>query len=168
MPGTREGGLKARETNKLLYGADFYIAKGRMGGKAGNGENKGFAANLERAKEAGRKGGANRWRGAGTPMTKIETRKVSVGRQQKALAATRNANGQFAAKPKLDFLEQDSHLLPVLKSFNPPEPTNDFVYCEGNHEEMKRREREIKNSWLLVWLTISTAAIIITWHLAAK
>lgn len=57
MAGTKAGGLKARETNLKLHGADFYSRIGRIGGKAGDPKKKGFASNIERAKEAGAKGG---------------------------------------------------------------------------------------------------------------
>lgn len=55
MPGTRLGGLKAAETNKILHGADFYSRIGRKGGR--NGHTGGFAANHELAMIAGAKGG---------------------------------------------------------------------------------------------------------------
>lgn len=43
------------------YGDDFYSTIGKVGGKATNREGikKGFSADLERAREAGRKGGLN-------------------------------------------------------------------------------------------------------------
>lgn len=64
MPGTIEGGRKARETNFKKYGKDFYANIGRKGGKASS--TGGFASDkvgkdgltgLERAAIAGRKGG---------------------------------------------------------------------------------------------------------------
>lgn len=58
MPGTRAGGLKAAKTNKLLYGEDFYNIVGAKGGRMGDPKRKGFAADRERARRAGRKGGA--------------------------------------------------------------------------------------------------------------
>jgi outer membrane lipoprotein-sorting protein len=42
MPGTKEGAMKARETNLKKYGADFYKRIGSEGGKAGTGM-QGFA-----------------------------------------------------------------------------------------------------------------------------
>ena len=57
MSGTKSGGVKARETNYKIHGTDFYKRIGRMGGKAGNPTNKGFANNIERARKAGSKGG---------------------------------------------------------------------------------------------------------------
>ena len=55
MPGTRLGGLKAAETNKILHGADFYARIGAKGGR--NGHTGGFAANPELARIVGSKGG---------------------------------------------------------------------------------------------------------------
>lgn len=64
MSGTREGGLKAAETNKKKQGADFYARIGSKGGK--NSTTGGFASGIvgkdgltgpERAKVAGAKGG---------------------------------------------------------------------------------------------------------------
>ena len=57
MPGNKVGGIKARETNYKIHGTDFYKRIGRMGGKAGDPSNKGFASNIERARKAGAKGG---------------------------------------------------------------------------------------------------------------
>lgn len=55
MSGTKEGGIKARNTNIEKHGQDFYRNIGRKGGKKGG--MKGFARNPELAKSAGRKGG---------------------------------------------------------------------------------------------------------------
>lgn len=55
MPGTRKGGTKAAKTNKTRYGNDFYVKIGAKGGKISRGG--GFAADPDRAREAGRKGG---------------------------------------------------------------------------------------------------------------
>ena len=52
MAGTKEGGLKAAETNKLRHGADFY----KNLGKKGNSSTKGFASNPEFARIASAKG----------------------------------------------------------------------------------------------------------------
>lgn len=57
MAGTIAGGAKARETNKSKYGQDYYHIIGSAGGKAPYKGKKGFAANLERARSAGRIGG---------------------------------------------------------------------------------------------------------------
>ena len=55
MSGTREGGLKARETNRKKQGDDFYKRIGSKGGKwCGM---KGFALNPDLARNAGAKGG---------------------------------------------------------------------------------------------------------------
>lgn len=58
MAGSREGGLEAAETNKRLYGEDWYARIGKIGGmKSRTG---GFAApgGRERARIAGAIGGA--------------------------------------------------------------------------------------------------------------
>lgn len=59
MTGTRLGGVKARETNLKKHGKDFYRTIGRAGGSKGakDGVIKGFAANPELAKRAGKIGG---------------------------------------------------------------------------------------------------------------
>ncbi len=55
MAGTKEGGRKAAETNKLKYGSDFYQKQGKIGGSAK--VPKGFALNKELARKAGAVGG---------------------------------------------------------------------------------------------------------------
>ena len=56
MPGTIAGGRKASETNKKLYGDNFYKETGRLGGIKC--VHKGFAMMTpEKRAEAGRKGG---------------------------------------------------------------------------------------------------------------
>lgn len=55
MSGTREGGLKARETNRKKQGDDFYKRIGSKGGKWWG--KKGFALNPDLARTAGAKGG---------------------------------------------------------------------------------------------------------------
>lgn len=61
MAGTKDGGAKARETNKTLYGKDYYSRIGQVGGKKG--KTGGFwyqkyvANNVEMVRESGRKGG---------------------------------------------------------------------------------------------------------------
>ena len=55
MAGTKEGGIKARNTNIERQGEDYYKRIGSIGGKwCGK---KGFALDIERAKRAGAKGG---------------------------------------------------------------------------------------------------------------
>jgi len=63
VAGTKLGGLRAAKTNKERHGADFYQKLGQKGGIAETKTPKGFAANRERASEAGRKGGAISRRG---------------------------------------------------------------------------------------------------------
>ena len=55
MAGTKAGGVKAAQTNKVRHGTDFYAKIGAKGGQ--NGTTGGFAANRELARIAGRKGG---------------------------------------------------------------------------------------------------------------
>ncbi len=55
MAGTKKGGLKAAQTNKRLYGANFYEKIGKVGGQISRGG--GFAKNPELARIAGQKGG---------------------------------------------------------------------------------------------------------------
>lgn len=61
MAGTKEGGRKAAQTNKKLYGKNFYAMIGRKGGQ--NGHDGGFAANPELARRAGAIGGKKSKRG---------------------------------------------------------------------------------------------------------
>lgn len=63
MSGTKAGGLKARETNRLLHGEDFYKRIGKIGGSK-LGVKKGFAIMpREKVVMAGRKGGSISRRG---------------------------------------------------------------------------------------------------------
>jgi len=64
MAGTKQGGMRAAQTNKTKYGADFYASIGAKGGKRG--KTGGFASEKkgddgltgrERARLAGSKGG---------------------------------------------------------------------------------------------------------------
>lgn len=55
MAGTKAGGMKAAQTNKIRHGGDFYSKIGAKGGK--NGHTGGFAANRDLARLAGAKGG---------------------------------------------------------------------------------------------------------------
>ncbi len=57
MSGTKEGGVKAAETNKRDHGENFYSKIGKIGG-AVKGVRKGFAANPDLAKSAGKLGGS--------------------------------------------------------------------------------------------------------------
>lgn len=55
MAGTKAGGRLAAQTNKEMYGEDFYRRIGAMGGRKG--VTGGFYANRELARRAGEKGG---------------------------------------------------------------------------------------------------------------
>ena len=64
MAGTKQGGMRAAQTNKTKYGTDFYASIGAKGGKRG--KTGGFASakkgadglsGRERARLAGSKGG---------------------------------------------------------------------------------------------------------------
>lgn len=70
MAGNKVGGQKAAETNKRLYGKDWYAKIGQIGGR--NGHTGGFAANPELAREAGRKGGKISRRGKAKKWNKYE------------------------------------------------------------------------------------------------
>jgi hypothetical protein len=56
MSGTKKGGIQAAATNKERYGKEFYKKIGAKGGLK-TGVKKGFAANPELARQAGKKGG---------------------------------------------------------------------------------------------------------------
>lgn len=56
MTGTKEGGIKTRQTNYEKYGKDHYKRIGSLGGRV-SGIKKGFALNPELARKAGAKGG---------------------------------------------------------------------------------------------------------------
>ena len=62
MAGTKDGGHKCYNTITTRFGVDFYKNIGRLGGLV-CGVKKGFAANPELAKKAGRKGGTISRRG---------------------------------------------------------------------------------------------------------
>lgn len=55
MSGTKAGGMKAKATNLLLHGDDFYQRIGKKGGQ--NSHVGGFGANPALARIAGGKGG---------------------------------------------------------------------------------------------------------------
>lgn len=59
MAGSKGGGLKAAETNKKLYGKDFYQKIGTIGGKKSRGG--GFTKTSRRAQIAGMIGGLGGW-----------------------------------------------------------------------------------------------------------
>ena len=62
MAGVKGGGLKSRDTNYARHGKDFYRNIGKLGGSV-KGVKKGFAADPERARIAGAKGGRTSRRG---------------------------------------------------------------------------------------------------------
>lgn len=70
MAGTVEGGKLAAEKNMKRFGPDFYAKIGAKGG-ARKGVVKGFAADRDRARWAGAKGGAKSRRGKADDGTKI-------------------------------------------------------------------------------------------------
>lgn len=74
MSGNVSGGRKARETNKKLYGKDYYTRLGRMGGSTPTTTPKGFAADREKARLAGQKGGRSGV--IMTPEVKSEIRRL--------------------------------------------------------------------------------------------
>lgn len=57
MAGTKAGGKKCAATNKRKYGENWYAKIGKKGGLTPTTAPKGFAANKQLAKQAGRKGG---------------------------------------------------------------------------------------------------------------
>jgi general stress protein YciG len=64
MPGSKDGGIKARQTNISKYGENYYSKLGLMGAEAykerqkqGIAKPRGFAKDKELAKTAGTKGG---------------------------------------------------------------------------------------------------------------
>jgi general stress protein YciG len=74
MSGTRPGGFKARDTNKNLYGEDYFSRIGRLGGRKSRGG--GFTNDRELARRAGALGGSMSRRGKKlTPTEKKEVRK---------------------------------------------------------------------------------------------
>lgn len=67
MSGNIEGGKKCAATNKERYGSDWYRKIGAMGGRKATTKPKGFAANRELARTAGRIGGLKSKRGIHMP-----------------------------------------------------------------------------------------------------
>lgn len=57
MSGTLAGGKKAAKANIERYGKNYYSELGKLGGKAKHTKPRGFAANPELAKRAGKLGG---------------------------------------------------------------------------------------------------------------
>lgn len=61
MSGTRQGGVKARQTNYKRHGKDFYKSIGKRGGLQHRPDTRPFKTNPDLAKRAGRLGGLKRW-----------------------------------------------------------------------------------------------------------
>lgn len=59
MAATRSGGIKAAHTNKKLYGDDFYVKIGAIGGEKSRGG--GFTKKTRLAQIAGKVGGMGGW-----------------------------------------------------------------------------------------------------------
>lgn len=57
MSGTLAGGRKAAKANIERHGQNYYSELGKLGGKAKHSKPRGFAANPELAKRAGKLGG---------------------------------------------------------------------------------------------------------------
>lgn len=73
MSGTIAGGRRAAQTNKELYGEDFYKNIGAMGGRATYHGKKGFASmDKDKVAEAGRKGGSVSRRGSWSKAERAE------------------------------------------------------------------------------------------------
>jgi hypothetical protein len=68
MAGSSESGKRAAQTNKNLYGSDFYKRLGQMGGRLSSG--RGFATIPGLASRAGRLGGAISRRGDTPKLSK--------------------------------------------------------------------------------------------------
>lgn len=67
MAGTKAGGAKARETNKSVYGEDFYKRIGSMGGSVSHPETRYFRMYPGFASTVGVKGGMKSRRGDKKP-----------------------------------------------------------------------------------------------------
>ena len=63
MPGTKEGGAKARQTTIDKFGEDYWKRIGKFGGSQRS-PKKGFGSNRELARLAGQKGGTISRRGS--------------------------------------------------------------------------------------------------------
>lgn len=90
MSGTKAGGKKCAATNKKLHGSDFYARIGAKGGR--NGHTGGFAADPERARIAGAKGGRKSSRaGVANGEGKTPKRKPKKTQSKKAPKTTPKA-----------------------------------------------------------------------------
>lgn len=61
MSGTRQGGIKAKQTNYNRHGKGFYKSIGKIGGLQHRPDTRPFKTDPELAKRAGRLGGLKRW-----------------------------------------------------------------------------------------------------------
>lgn len=80
MAGNKQGGLKARNTNLKKYGPNFYKEIGAKGGRSGH--TGGFAADRERARIAGAKGGRISRRGPAKHKTTLAERRRAEARRE--------------------------------------------------------------------------------------
>lgn len=76
MAGTKEGGLKGKQTLYETYGEDYFKEMGRKGGKAKS-PLKGFGSSHQRAVEAGRKGGKISKRGKHTMYIRLTQEQIN-------------------------------------------------------------------------------------------
>lgn len=90
MSGTKAGGRKAAETNKLKHGEDFYKRIGSKGGKKST--TGGFFANRELAVIAGRKGGKISRRGKQKAPKKPRYKGDKIKNIKTLLVVLRNLN----------------------------------------------------------------------------
>ena len=84
MSGTPEGGKKTARTNLEKYGKDFYKRIGAKGGRNGCGPDYkgGFAADVERARIAGAKGGRISRRGPAKKKTSLKERREAEAKRE--------------------------------------------------------------------------------------
>lgn len=98
MPGTKSGGVKARDANYAKHGKDFYKRIGKMGGQSGRGPNYkgGFASDPELARRAGQKGGRISRRGPESEKSRQlrEQRRIAA-EQEQARAAKKSFLGRI-------------------------------------------------------------------------
>lgn len=76
MAGTKESGIKVKQTLYQKYGEDYFKEMGRKGGKAKS-PLKGFGSSHQRAVEAGRKGGKISKRGKHTMYIRLTQEQIN-------------------------------------------------------------------------------------------